>query len=176
MSKKRKITFIVLAAIILLSSVLPIALVKDAALSRYSFIYIAFAVCSVVYAGIAFIFKNKGNLFVIGKNRFISVLSLSFSEEKSYADSEEYKKEFALSAVIYCVTVPPYITLAFFARDYYLALSGAFSLTVLRHLAIIIIVIVPSIIKNIKQRKQQQKKDEADRKEQERRESMGKWK
>ncbi len=175
MSKKSKFIFIVLAVIILLISILPIVLIKDVALSKYSFVSIAFAVGSVAYAIIAFIFKNKGNLFVAGR-RFYRTLSLLFSEEKSYTESKEYKKEFALSAFIYCVTIPAYISSAFFARDFYSALSRALWWSILRQLAIILIVIIPPIIKNIKEKKQQQKKDEADRKEQEHRESMGKWK
>ena len=65
---------------------------------------------------------------------------------------------------------------AFFATDFYSALWQALRWTVVRLIAIIVVVILPPIIKNIKARKQQQMADDADRKNQEHRESMGKWK
>ena len=173
--KRNRLIYVVLSVIVLILNTLPIVIKENAALSKYSIIYIAFALCSVVYAVIAFIFKDKGNLFVAGKYWFYRALSLSFSENKD-KDDEEYKKEFELSAFIYCVTIPTYITFAFFANGFYSAFLQALGWTIFRLIAIIIFVIIPPIIKNIKEKKQQRIKDEADRKEQERRESMGKWK
>ena len=91
-------------------------------------------------------------------------------------NSDEYKKEFALSAFIFCASIPLYIPLAFFAKNFYTALSSALSVTILRILFTFILVLVPRIIKNAQDKKKGRIKDEADRKEQERRESMGKWK
>ncbi len=174
--KNRKVIYIILSIAVLLVSVMPVVFSKDASLTSYSAISIAFAVCSVIYAFIAFAFKNKGNLFVVGKYWFYRVLSLSFSENKAYTETEDYKKEFELSAFIFCVSIPIYISFAFFANGFYSALLKALRLTIFRQVAIILIVLVPPIVKSIKAKKQQRLKDEADRKEQERRESMGKWK
>jgi hypothetical protein len=175
--KKKNIIFIIISFFILLLNILPVLIfLEQIAITKYSIISIAFAVCSVVYAVIAFILKDKGNLFITGKHWFYRALSLTFSENGSYTESEEYKKEFELSAFIYCITIPTYITFALFADGFYSALSQALEWTIFRLFAIIIVVIIPPIIKRIKAEKEQRIKDEADRKEQERRESMGKWK
>lgn len=175
-SKSRQILYIVLLIVIFIASILPVIISKDAAITKYSFISIAFAVCSVIHATLAFAFKNKGNLFIKGKYWFYRLLDYSFSEGKTYTKSEDYKKEFALSAFVFCATIPPYISFAFFANGFYSELSKVIWWTILRGLAIIFIVLVPSVIKNIQAKKQQRLKDEAEMKEQERRESMGKRK
>ena len=172
----RKFIYIILSVMALILNVLPIIISDVAAITKYSIVSIAFAICSVIYTVIAFIFKNHGNLFVAGKYWIYRVLSFVFSENESYAKDEEYKKEFELSAFIYCVTIPTYITLAFFAHGFFSSFLQAFRWTIIRLIAIIAVVIIPHIIKRIKAKKQQHIKDEADRKEQERRESMGKWK
>ena len=176
--KNRKFIYILIFVVALILNVLPIIIFKnDVAISKYSIVSIAFAICSVVYAVIAFLYKDKGNLFVVGRKYwFYRALSLTFSDNESYTQGEEYKKEFGLSAFIYCITIPTYITFAFFAKGFYSALSQALGWTIVRLIAIIIFVIVPPIIKRIKAKKQQRMKDEADRREQERRESMGEWK
>ena len=171
--KSRRLIYVILSVVVLILSALPIVMREDAVITRYSSISIVFAFCSVVYAVIAFLLKNKGNLFVAGRFWFYRALSLTFSENESYT---EYKKEFGLSAFIYCATIPPYITLAFFANGFYSALSQALGWTIVRAITIIIVVIIPHIIKQIKAKKQQLIKDEANKKEQERLESMGKWK
>lgn len=174
--KNRRFLYVVSSVAVLILNVLPIIFSDDVGITKYSIVSLAFAICSVVYAVIAFIYKDKGNLFVAGKYWFYRVLSLTFSENESHSEEEEYKKEFELSAYIYCITIPTYITFAFFADGFYSALSQAFRWTIFRLIAIIIVVIIPPIIKRIREKKQQRIKDEADRKEQERRESMGKWK
>ena len=174
--KNRKIIYVALSVAILILNALPIILMNDAAITKYSIVSIAFAVCSVVYAVIAFILKDKGNLFVAGKHWLYRVISLTFYENVSNTQNEEYKKEFELSAFVYCVTVPSYITISFFANEFFSALSQAVSWAIIRQIAIIIVVIVPHAIRNIKEKKRQRIKDEADRKEQEHQESMGKWK
>lgn len=174
--KKRRSIYIILSVVALILNLLLIILRDDAAITRHSTVSIVFAVCSVAYAVMAFLYKEKGNLFVAGKFWFYRALSLTFSEKRSQAEKEKYKAEFELSAFLYCVTIPTYITLAFFATGFYSALSQALGWTVIRLLAIIIVVLVPPIFGGIKEKKQQRIKDETDRKEQERRESTGKWK
>lgn len=173
--KNRRILYVVLFVVALILNALPIIIRDDAAITKYSFVSIAFAFCSVVYAVIAFILKEKGNLFTAGY-RFWRFVDYLFAEPESYTKTEDYKKEFELSAFIYCATIPTYISFAFFASDFYSALLRALLCSILQSLAIILIVIIPPIIKSIKEKKQQQLKHEADRKEQERRESMGEWK
>lgn len=174
--KNRRFLYIVLSVAVLILNVLPIVFSNDVGINKYSIVSITFAICSIVYAVIAFIFKDKGNLFVAGKHWLYRGLSLTFSEIESRSEDEEYKKEFELSAFIYCITIPTYITFAHFADGFYSAFSQAISWTIFRQIAIIIVVIIPPIIKRIREKKQQRIKDEADRKEQESRESMGKWK
>ena len=171
--KSRRLIYVILSVVVLILSALPIVMREDAVITRYSSISIVFAFCSVVYAVIAFLLRNKGNLFVAGRFWFYRALSLTFSENESYT---EYKKEFELTAFIYCATILPYITLAFFAGDFYSTLSQALGWSILRLVVILTVVIIPHIIKQIKAKKQQHIQDEADRKEQERRESMGTWK
>jgi hypothetical protein len=147
--KNRKLVFIVLSIVILITSILPVIISKDAAITKYSFISIAFAICSVVYAVIAFILKDRGNLFIVGKYWFYRALSWAFSENESYTEKEEYKKEFELSAFIYCITIPTYITFAFSAKGFYSAFSKALGWTIIRQIAIIVIVIIPPMMKNL---------------------------
>jgi hypothetical protein len=169
--------YIVLSVIGLIINALPIIFLwGNLSFTKYSIISIAFAICSVIYALIAFSNKNKGNLFVAGKFWVYRALSFTFSQNDPHTENEEYKKEFALSAFIYCITIPTYITFAFLANGFYSALSRAISWTISRHVAIIVVVLIPPIIKHIKEKKQKQLRDEADRKEQEHRESTGKWK
>ena len=126
---------------------------------------------------IAFILKDKGAVFGIGITRlFERAIFWTLIGKEYEEDDVEYKNEFERSAFIYCITIPTYITLSFFAESFPSALLQALGLTILRLFALIIVVTVPRLIIPIKEKKQQRLKDEADRKEQERRESMGKWK
>ena len=173
--KSRRVLYVVLSVVALVLSALPIIFGDGVAMTKYSIISLTLAICSVIYAVIAFAYKNKGNLFVAGRFWFYSLLSLTFSKKESYANDEKYKMEFELSAFVYCVTIPAYITIAFFAKGFYSALSQAIGWSIVRVLATMIIVVVPPLINGIKEKKQQRLKDEADRKEQERLESMGSW-
>ncbi len=175
--KIKKCLYVVLSVVVLILNALPMIIFRDdVAITKYSIVSIAFSVFSVVYAVIAFILKDKGNLFVAGKHWLYRAISMSFSKNESKAEDEAYKKEFELSAFIFCVTIPTYITFAFFANGFYSALSQALGWTIVRLMAMLVVVIVPPIVKEMKAKKQQRIKDEADRKEQERRESMGEWK
>ena len=172
---KSNLIFIFLSIVIVTASVLPVILRNDATITVNSAPAIVFAVCSFVYAIIAFLNKEHGNLFVLGKNKLFIAFLRSYGDDVD-TDSDGYKKEFALSAFVFCASIPLYIPLAFFAKSFYTALSSALSVTILRILLTFILVLVPRIIKKAQNKKQGRIKDEADRKEQERRESMGKWK
>lgn len=178
MKNKNNSQFIYLAisAAVLICNAVLIVFADGAALTRYSAIPAAFAVGAVIYALIAFTLRDKGNLFTAGRHWFYKALSLTFSDHSPDTQSGEYKKEFAYSAFVYCITVPFYMTLSFFADSYFEALSHAVALTVVRQLTVIIAVLIPLFIRSVNEAKQQHIKDEADRKAQERRESMGKWK
>ena len=172
----RRLIFVFLSVIILIATVLPVITSEDAVISLNSAPAIVFGVCSLVYAVIAFWNKEQGNLFLLGRNKLFIAFLRSFSDDKPDTDSDEYKKEFELSAFIFCASIPFYIPLAFFAKGLYTALSSALSVTILRILFTLILVLVPRIMKHAQDRRQGRIKDEADKKEQERRESMGKWK
>ena len=174
--KFKKLIFIFLSVAILIACVLPVILNENASLSINSAPALVFGVCSAVYAVIAFVNKEKGNLFLVGKNKIFIAFLHSLKDNNPDTDSDEYKKEFELSAFVFCASIPFYIPLAFFAKGLYTALTSALSVTILRILFAFILVLVPRIIKNAQDKKQSRIKDEADRKEQERRESMGKWK
>ena len=176
MLNKSNLIFIFLYIVLLIACVLPVILNENAAISFNSAPAIVLGICSSVYAIIAFMNKEQGNLFVLGRNKLFIAFLRSLSDDKSDTDSDEYRKEFALSAFIFCASIPLYIPLAFFAKSFYTALSSALSVTILRILFTFILVLVPQIIKNAQDKKKGLIKDEADRKEQERRESMGKWK
>ena len=173
--KNRRLVFIILSIVILIASILPVIISKDVAITKYSFISIAFASCSVIYAVIAFILKEKGNLFTAG-HRFWRFVDYLFAKNESYTKTEDYKKEFELSAFVFCATIPPYILFAFFTNDFYFELLKVVLWTILRELVIIVVIILPNNIKSIKERKRLAAEYEADKEEQERRESMGKWK
>ena len=173
--KNRRLVFIILSIMILIVSILPVIISKNVAITKYSFISITFTLCSVIYAVIAFILKEKGNLFTAG-HRFWRVVDYLFSQNKPYTETEDYKKEFELSAFVFCATIPPYISFSFFANGFYSELLKVVLWTILRELIIIVVIILPNNIKLIKERKRLAAEHEADKKEQERRESMGKWK
>ncbi len=174
--KKFNLIFIILSVVILIACVLPVILSGDAAITFASAPAIVFGVCSAVYAVIAFMNKQKSNLFVLGRNKLFIAFLRSLSDNNVNTDSDEYKKEFAFSAFIYCASIPFYIPLAFFAKEYYSALSSTLLVTLLRLFCMLALVLIPPMIKNAKAKKHERIKDEADRKEQEHRESMGKWK
>lgn len=174
--KDNRLIFIFLSIVILTASVLPVILSEDAAITVNSTPPIVFGVCSFIYAIVAFLNKEWGNLFVLGKNKLFIAFLRSLEDDKPNTDSDEYKKEFALSAFIFCASIPLYIPVAFFAKSFYTALSSALSVTIFRILFMFVLVLIPRIIKNVQDKKQSRIKDEADKKEQERRESMGKWK
>ena len=173
--KAKKLVFVFLSVAILIACILPIILDENAAISLNSTPAIVFGICSVVYAVIAFLNKEHGNAFLLGKNKLF-ITFLRSLEENPDTDNDEYKKEFALSAFIFCASIPFYIPLAFFAKSFYTALSSALSVTMLRIVLTFALVLIPSIVKNAQDKKKARIKDESDRKEQERRESMGKWK
>ncbi len=174
--KKRNLIYVILSIVIFIACILPVIFREDAAISSNSAPAIVFGVFSAIYAAIAFLIREKGNLFVLGKYKLLIAFSYSLGDDRPDADSDEYKKEFALSAFIFCASIPVYIPLAFFAKDFYRALSAALAAAILRRLFTLAWVLIPHIIKKAKDKKQGRMKDKADREEQERRESMGKWK
>ena len=174
--KFNKLVFILLSVAILITCILPVILNENAAISLSSAPAIVFGFCSVVYAVIAFLNKEHGNAFLLGKDKLFIILLRSSEDDHPKSDSDEYKKEFALSAFIFCASIPLYIPLAFFAENFYATLSSALSVAILRILFTFVLILIPRIKKSMQDKKQARIKDEADRKEQERRESMGKWK
>lgn len=173
--KFKKLIFIFLSVAILIACVLPVIFNENAEISLNSAPALAFGICSVAYAIIAFLNKEHGNAFLLGKNKLF-ITFLRSLEENPDTDNDEYKKEFALSAFIFCASIPFYIPLAFFAKSFYTTLSSALFVTILREVLTIALVMIPCIVKNVQNKKKASTKDEADRKEQEHRESMGKWK
>ena len=115
-------------------------------------------------------------LFCWERINYFLLFLRSLEDNHPNADSDEYEKEFVLSAFIFCASIPFYIPLAFFAKSFYTALSSALSVTLLRLLLTYALVFIPLIIKNVQNKKKARIKDEAERREQERRESMGNWK
>ena len=174
--KRKKLILILLSVVIFIACVLPVIGSEAASVSVNSAPALVFGVCSVVYAVIAFANKEQGNLFVLGKNKLFIAFLRSLKDGDPHTDSDEYKKEFALSAFVFCASIPLYIPLAFFAKSFYGALSSALSVTILRMLLTFVLVLIPRLMKNAQDKKQARIRDMADRKEQERRESMGKWK
>lgn len=172
---KSRFIFIFLFVVILIATVLPVILSENAAITGNSAPAIAFGVCSVIYAIIAFAMRNQQNIFVLGKNRIFLALLRSMRDDASNTDSDAYRKEFALSAFVFCASIPFYIPLAFFAKSFYAALSSALSVTIFRMILEYAMVLIPRIVKRAQDKKQERIRDEADRKEQERRESMGRW-
>ncbi len=173
--KFKKLIFIFLSVAILVACVLPVILNENASISFNSAPAIVFGICSAVYAVIAFLNKEHGNAFILGRSKLFITFLRSLQDNPD-TESEEYQKEFALSAFIFCASIPFYIPLAFFAKNFYTALSSALSVTMLRMVLTIAAVLIPRIIKNAQGKKQGRINDEAAKKEQERRESMGKWK
>ena len=160
----------------IIACILPIIFIKHAAISFNSAPALIFGICSVIYAIIAILNKEHGNAFLLGKNKLFITFLRSLRNEKFDTHSDEYKKEFTISAFIFCASIPIYIPIAFLTKNFYATISLSLSVAFLRILITFALVLIPRIIKNLQDQKQERIKDEADRKEQERRESMGKWK
>ncbi len=64
--KKINLIFIFLFIVILIACVLPVILHENATISLNSAPAIVFGVCSAIYAIIAFLNKEKSNLFALG--------------------------------------------------------------------------------------------------------------
>ena len=174
--KFKNLLFIFLSVTILIACVLPIILNENAAISLSSAPALVLCICSVIYAVIAFSNKEHGNAFLLGKDKLFITFLRSLENGHPNADSDDYKRQFALSAFIFCASIPFYIPLAFFAKNFYIALSSALSVTIIRLVLTYVLVFIPLIIKNVQDKKKARIKDEADKKEQEHRESMGNWK
>ena len=67
--KFNKLVFILLSVAILIACVLPVILSENSAISINSALAIVFGVCSVIYAVIAFVNKEHGNAFLLGKDK-----------------------------------------------------------------------------------------------------------
>ena len=174
--KKQRTLFITVIAISLLLSILPVIVFRhSAAITVYSIPAIVFFVSSVVFAAVAFSFRERGNLFAYPSKLFY-ILLVAISGDREYTSKLEYKKEFSITALIFCASIPFYIPIAFFTNGFYSSIMRPLEVSIAREIAIILLGLIPPIIKNISDKNQQRIKDEADRKEQERRESMGKWK
>ena len=58
-TKNSRLIYVVISVVVLILNALPIIIRDDAAITQYSSISVIFALCSAVYAMIAFIFKDK---------------------------------------------------------------------------------------------------------------------
>ena len=172
MNKKhqKKLYVCLYIAILMVNALIVIAFRERAAITIASVPAIVFAFCSTVYASVAIALRERYNLF------FYNLYFIAKLFNRSYNKTEEYKKDFARFAFVYCAAIPIYITVSFFADSIYSAILWPIEVTILRDVVIIFLGFVPPVIKNIIYKKQQKIKDETALKEQERRESMGKWK
>ncbi len=167
----KRIKYVFFAIAVLILSVLPIIIFKEnAAITKFSIPSIIFAVCSVVYAIIAVLLKERFNLF------FLNLYIIAKLFNKSYNKTQEYKEDFFRSAFVFCAGIPFYITASVFVDNFYSGIMRPLEVSIAVNIAIILSGLIPPFIKNIKQKQQQRIKDDAERKEQERRESMGQWK
>ena len=91
MKNKSNVILILLSIAILVACVLPVSLNENAAISLNSVPAIVFGICSSVYAIIAFVNKEQGNLFLLGRNKLFIAFLRSLSDDKPDTDSNEYK-------------------------------------------------------------------------------------
>ena len=157
-------------AILMINALIIVAFRDRAAITLCSIPAIVFAFCSTVYASVAISLREQCNLF------FYNLYFIAKLFNRSYTETEEYKKDFVRFAFVYCATIPIYITFSLFANNIYLGLIWPLTLAIIRDVVIILLGLVPPFVKNIVHSRQQKNKEEIERKEQERRESMGDWK
>lgn len=175
--KKTNVALIILILSALLLNILPIIIFNnDGAITKYSIPSVAVIIFSVIYAIIAYSLRNRGNLILGGRNKLFLILMRTFSADKSYTMHPEYKKEFIRTSMIYCIAIPFYIPLAFFADNIYSAIFWPLSWYIIVHVVIMLIAFIPPIKNIIETKKAKKVQDEIHRQEQERLESMGKWK
>ena len=95
----------------MINALIIVAFRDRAAITLCSIPAIVFAFCSTVYASVAISLREQCNLF------FYNLYFIAKLFNRSYTETEEYKKDFARFAFVYCATIPIYITFSLFANN-----------------------------------------------------------
>ena len=176
MGKQKKFFIISILISTLLNILIIVINIENAALTLHSIPALAFMLCSIIYAMIAYGMKDSVNLLLIGGNRLFWIIWRSFENNEYHTSFIDYEKEFRRTLFIYCVFIPCYIPIAFFSKSFYSSLFGPVSLLLIEELIIMVTFVAFRWTSLIKTKRDQELIDEQLKKEQEKRESMGKWK
>lgn len=176
MGKQKKIFIISILISTLLNILVIVINIENAALTLHSIPALAFMLCSIIYAMIAYGMKDSGNLLLIGNDRLFWIICRSFENNEYHTSFIDYEKEFRRTLFIYCVFIPCYIPIAFLSKSFPSWLLSILSLLLIQELLIMSTFIVLRWTSLIKAKRNQELIDEQLKKEQEKRESMGKWK
>ena len=177
--KKQKIFFVVYFSALLILASLPVFIFSEsAAITKYSIPAVVCFISAVVYAGVAYTLRKRGNLFLIGTSRLFFIFMYNFfrDDNNRYTSHPYYKKEILISGMIFGSVIPFYIPIAFFVRDFDSAFLWPLQLCLVWVVAALVFMCVWRITIMLKMQNQEKTQDNMDRKEQEKKESMGRWK
>ena len=140
-------------AILMINALIIVAFRDRAAITICSIPAIVFAVCSVIGAIIAVLFREYRHLFFL--NKFIWYVSAIFNREHdgSYNGTQTRENEINLPAFIYCASIPVYITVAFFADTPSASITFPIVVSLVTSLLVILSEILLSSAKHIVHRK-----------------------
>ena len=170
---KHKLTYsaiICVTLILLVLNVIPIIIFfKSCRLSVYSFPVFAVMAYVIINGVISYFFRHKGNFLMIRRYR-----SELFRDDQDVTFTDGYEREFRWMLLIYCIPIPFYLPIGFFAS------SWSHTLWTL------LVFLLPQLIflgygiyetaQHVKSEKLRREQLENELKEQERREELGFWK
>jgi len=170
MKSKLKYSFIIgITLVLLIFNVIPVLIFEErSGISVHSFVPMAVMLLTLVNGVLSCVFKHKGNFLMIRKHQ-----SGIFSTDKDYTFTKEYENEFRMMLLIYCIPIPFYIPIIFFASS-----SEQVIWTLLVFFlpqAVFIFRGIYQTLQDVKKEKLKQEELEMQRREQERREELRYW-
>jgi hypothetical protein len=138
-------------------------------ISTNSIATIALAGIVILQGVLAYSFKHKGNFLMINRYRHTG-----FSEDKDYTFTDEYEREFRWMLLIYCLPIPFYLPVIFFATSWKHTIWA-----LILYIAPQVIYVIHGIyqtVQMVKETKRREAQLQKEREEQEKREELGYWK
>ncbi len=166
---KSVMLYTLLYSLLTLLNFVPLIIFKDSAkISVYSIPSVLVLIAVSITAVISYFLRHQDNYLVYRRHRSI------FSGERDYTYSEEYERRFRLMLVIYCIPIPFYLPVIFFARSYMHSLWSLL-LYAIPQIAFMVMEICDTV-KDVKDAKMKRLDEKRERREQEMREELGRWK
>ncbi len=166
---------IVIYLFVLALNILPIFLFRESAgWHDLSWLACLLMVAMIVYVGLLYLLRNRGNMLFSGFTRMFSTALLQMTTPEK-GRTEAQKKIFSKMFFVWCAAIPFCLPPIFLARsDFFQTLIWLVGI-VMAPGVIILAMRMLDFSKLIKAEKQKQEQMEEERRRQEQREEMGKW-